>query len=139
MSKTLLEVKSSKSNLELANKHCLIYIIIRVGPSSSMNGIVRVLGLRLRNITNALERHKIANNSSIPLWSLSVKKRKIDGCTIDVKNVAIAWWASKIRVSPNKADVMRKRLEARMYDEKLMHFLMDIQIICTNALSFILF
>jgi len=110
MSKTLQKVKSSKSNLELTNKHCLIFSIIHVGPSSAMSGIVRVVGLHPRNIANALERHRIANNPSIPLWSLLVRNRKIDGCTIDVKNVAIAWWASKTRASPNKDDVMRKCL-----------------------------
>jgi hypothetical protein len=104
-----------------------------------ISGIVRVLGLHPRNIINALERCKIASNSSIPLWSLSVRKRKIDGCTIDVKNVAIAWWASETLVSPNKDDVMRKCLEDGMYDEKPTHFLMETQVMCTNTLSFILF
>ncbi len=99
MSKTLQEVKSSKSNLELANKHYLIFVTIHVGPSSSMSGIVRVIGLHPINIANALERHRIANNSSIPLFSLSIRKRKIGGCTIDVKNVVIAWWASDTHVT----------------------------------------
>jgi hypothetical protein len=110
MNKTLQDVKSSKSNLELVNKHCFISTIICVGPSFSMSGIVRILGLHPINIVNALKSHKITNNSSIPLWSLSVKKRKINGCTIDVKNVAIAWWASKTHVSPNKVNVMIKML-----------------------------
>jgi hypothetical protein len=47
MSKILQEVKSYESNLELANKHCLIFATIHVGPSSSTNGIVRVLGYTL--------------------------------------------------------------------------------------------
>jgi hypothetical protein len=139
MSKILQEVKSSKSNLELANKHCFIFATIHVGPSSSMSGIVKVLGLHPRNIANALERCKIASNSGIPLWSLLVRKRKIDDCTIDVKNVAIAWWASETRVSHNKDDVTRKCLETGMYDEKPTHFLMETQVMCTNTLSFILF
>jgi hypothetical protein len=104
-----------------------------------MSGIVRVASLHPKNIANALERHRIANNLGIPLWSLSIRNHKIDGCTIDVKNVAIAWWASKIRVSPNKDDVMRKCLEVGVYDEKPTHFLMEIQIMCTNTLSFMLF
>jgi hypothetical protein len=103
-----------------------------------MSGIIRVLGLHLRNIINALERHMITSNSCIPLWSLSIRKRKIDGCTIDVKNVTIAWWAFEIRVSPNNVDVMRKCLEVGVYDENPMHFLMEIQVMCINTLSFIL-
>jgi hypothetical protein len=58
MSKSLREVESSKSNLELANKRCLIFATIHVGPSFSMSGIVRVLGLHPRNIINAFERCK---------------------------------------------------------------------------------
>jgi hypothetical protein len=139
MSKILYKVKSSKSNLGLANKHCLIFATIQIGPSSLMNGIVRVLGLHPRNIANALERHKIASNLGIPLWSLSVRKCKIDGCTIDVKNVAIAWWASKTRVRFNKDDVTKKCLEVGVYDEKPTHFLMETQVMCRNTLSFILF
>ncbi len=66
-------------------------------------------------------------------------KRKIDGCTIDVKNVAIAWWAYETHVSLNKDDVMRKCLGAGVYDEKPTYFLMETQVMCTNTLSFILF
>jgi len=73
-----------------------------------MSGIVRVLGLHPINIANALERHKIANNLGIPLWSLLVRNHEIDGCTIDVKNVVIAWWDFKTHVSPNKDDMMKK-------------------------------
>jgi hypothetical protein len=42
-------------------------------------------------------------------------------------------------VSPNKDDVMKKCMDAGMYDEKPMHFLMEIQVMCTNILSFIMF
>jgi hypothetical protein len=104
-----------------------------------MSGIVRVLGLHPRNIANALERCRIASNSNIPLWSLLVRKIKSNGKIIDVKNAAIAWWAFETHVSLNKAHVMKKCLEAKVYDEKPTHFLMDIQVMCTNTLSFILF
>ncbi len=67
MSKSLQEVKSSKSNLELTNKHYLISTIIHVGFATS--GIVRVVGSHPINIVNALERHRIANNLGIPLWA----------------------------------------------------------------------
>jgi len=121
MSKTLQKVKSYKSNLELTNKHCVISTIIHVDPSFAMSGIVRVVGLHPRNIVNALERHRITNNPGIPLWPTLVKNCKIDGCTIDVKNVAIAQWASKTRVSCNKDNVMRKCLEVGMCDGMNLH------------------
>ncbi len=68
MSKTLHEVKSFKSNLELVNKHCFIFTTIHASPSSSMSGIARVIGLHPRNIVNALERCMVASNSGILLW-----------------------------------------------------------------------
>jgi hypothetical protein len=43
-----------------------------------MNGILRVLGLHPRNIANALERHKVTNNSSILFQSLLVRKHMIE-------------------------------------------------------------
>jgi hypothetical protein len=67
MNKTLHEIKSSKSNLELANKHCFIFATIHASPFFSMSGIARVLGLHPRNIVNALERRRVANNLNIPL------------------------------------------------------------------------
>jgi hypothetical protein len=86
-----------------------------------MSGIVRVVGLHLRNIVNALERHRITNNLGIPLWLALVRNCTIDDCTIDVKNVAIAQWASKIYVSCNKDNVMRKCLEVGMRDGMNLH------------------
>jgi hypothetical protein len=47
MNQTLQEVKSSKSNFELVNKHCFFFATIYVGLFSSMSGIVRILGLDL--------------------------------------------------------------------------------------------
>jgi hypothetical protein len=82
MSKTLQEVKSYKSNLELTNKHCVIFTIIHVGPSFATSGIVRVVGLHPINIVNALERHKITNNPGIPLWPALVMNCKIDGAQL---------------------------------------------------------
>jgi hypothetical protein len=63
----------------------------------------------------------------------------IAGCTINVKNAVIAWWAFETRVSLNKADVMRNHLEVGVYDDKPTHFLMETQVMCTSILSFIMF
>jgi hypothetical protein len=122
INKSIKEVRRSNSNVELASKHCLISASINVGPSSSVTRIARVLNIHPRNIFDAYERRRLISDLGIPLWSLSIKKNKIDGCTTVVKKAAICWWASNTRFSPNKFDVTRKHLEVGVYDEKPTHF-----------------
>jgi hypothetical protein len=42
-----------------------------------------------------------------------------------IRNIVVNWWAIKTRVSPNKNDVTKKRLEVGIFDEKPTHFLME--------------
>lgn len=93
VNKSIKEVIRSNSNVKLANKHCFISASIEVGPSSSMTKIVRVLCINPRNIFYAYERWKLISDLGIPLWSLSIRKNKIDECTNVVKKVVICWWA----------------------------------------------
>ncbi len=129
VNKSIKEVISSNSNVKLANKHCFISASIEVGPSSSMTRITRVLCINPRNIFYAYERWKLISDLDIPLWSFSIKKNKIDECTNVVKKVVICWWASDTWISPNKYNVTRKHLEARVYNEKPTHFLMETQVL----------
>jgi hypothetical protein len=58
---------------------------------------------------------------------LFIRRKKTNGLLDLLREVIIDWWTSKTRVSPNKIDVMFKRLEAMVYDEKPTHFLMETQ------------
>lgn len=111
INKSIKEVRRSNSNVELASKHCLISASINVGPSSSMTRIARVLSIYPRNIFYAYERWRLISDLGIPLWSLSIKKNKNDGCKIVVKKAAICQWASNTRISLNKSNVTRMHLE----------------------------
>jgi len=62
------------------------------------------------------------------LWTLSVRRKKMDGMTAKVKNVVLTWWVSETRVSPNKKDVTRKRIGPGVYDERPTHYLMETQV-----------
>ncbi len=86
-----------------------------------MRNIAKVLGVHPRNISITMQKHKITNDTSDVLCLLSIRKRKTDGCTIATKTIAIGWWASKTRMSPNKVDVTTQRLEAKVWDEKPTH------------------
>jgi hypothetical protein len=65
-----------------------------------------------------MQRHKITSDRGDALWSLSIIKRIIDG-----------WWVFKTRVNPNKAKVTTQHLEARVWDEKPTHYLMETYVL----------
>ncbi len=63
-----------------------------------------------------MQRCKITSDTSDALWSLSIRKIRVDGCTMGAKIVALAWWAFETWVSPNKPNVTRQCLEVGMWD-----------------------
>jgi hypothetical protein len=74
----------------LDSKHVIISATISAWPTSFMRNIAKVLGVHPWNISLAMQRHKITNDTCDALWSLSTRKRRIDGCTIITKIDAIA-------------------------------------------------
>jgi hypothetical protein len=64
-------------------------------------------------------------------------KKRTNGLPNLLKEAVIDWWTSKTHVSPNKSDVAHKILEAMVYDEKPMHFLMETQVwVCKHLFCF---
>ncbi len=61
--------------------------------------------------------------SGVALWRLLVTKKRTDGIMPKIRNSILRWWAQKTRVSPNKSELTKKRLELDIYDEKPTHFL----------------
>jgi hypothetical protein len=57
-----------------------------------------------------------------------MREKKPDGISIHMRNVALQWWVSETRVSPKKSNVIKKRLEVGVFDEKPTHFLMETQV-----------
>jgi hypothetical protein len=68
------------------------------------------------------------NDSGVPLWTFTLRKKRSDDFFPSTRNVIMNWWVAKTQVSLNKSDVTLKRLEARIYDEKPTHFLMDTKV-----------
>jgi hypothetical protein len=64
-------------------------------------------------------------DSGVPLWTLTLKKKRSDGILPSTRNVIVDWWAAKTRISPNKNDVICKKLKVGIFDEKPTHFLME--------------
>jgi hypothetical protein len=75
----------------------------------------------------------------VQCWTLSFRKQRCDKCTNDAKLVAISWWALETKVSPNKQDVTKQRLDVKIYDEKPTHYLLKTQIPLILAKRFVIY
>ncbi len=87
MSRSLEEIKYANSSAKLASKHAIILATINAGPTSFMKNIAKVLGVHPRNISITMQKHKITNDTSDVLCSLSIRKRRTNGCTITTKKL----------------------------------------------------
>jgi hypothetical protein len=65
------------------------------------------------------------NNSNGFLWSLSICKIRSDILASETKAIILSWWASKTHMSPNKKEVVRRRLAPKVYEEKPTQYLME--------------
>jgi hypothetical protein len=128
VSQSLGKIKQANSNVKLSSKHCILATNINAKPTSLMRYIARLLGAHHHIAFNAMERHKVFNDYCVVLWTFSFRKKRTNGCTNEDKVAAIAWWASKTCVSPNKRDVTRQHIEASVYDEKPTHYLMETHV-----------
>jgi hypothetical protein len=126
--KALDENWHSNSGVKLATKHAILIVDVNVHNSSSRRYIAKALGVHHRKILVDLSRRTIINDSGLALCSLFIKKKRTDRLPNLLKEAVIDWWTSETCVSPNKNNVVWKRLEVVVYDEKPMHFLMETQV-----------
>ncbi len=68
--------------------------------SSSVRGMVRLLGVHYRNVTAALSRRSPMCESGASLWKLSVRKKRTDDLLPSIWNLVVQWWVEETWVSP---------------------------------------
>ena len=59
---------------------------------------------------------------------LSVWKVRVDVLSTATKNAAVSWWISETRMSPNRKEVVRKRIGLGKYEEKPTQYLLETQV-----------
>jgi hypothetical protein len=89
MSRSLQKIKYANSYAKLASKHAIILATINVGTTSFMRNIAKVLGVHPQNISITMQKHKITSDTSDVLCSLSIRKRRTNGCTITTKKLLL--------------------------------------------------
>jgi len=127
--KALDENQGSNNSVKLAAKHVLLIVVISAHSSSSTKDVAKTLCVHHRNVSAVISRKKLINDNGFALWSLSMKKKRIDGLLELFRKAIIDWWTLETCVSPNKSDVTLRRLEAMVYDERPTHLLMETQVL----------
>jgi hypothetical protein len=68
--------------------------------SSSVRGMLRLLGVHDRNVTAALSRRSPMCETGASLWRLSVRKKRTDDLLRSIWNLVVQWWVEETWVIP---------------------------------------
>ncbi len=119
---SLLETRQCNYNIKIAAKHCILTVAINTWASFA-SGIAKVFGVHHTNVSTKITRRIIMCSNGALLWSLTMKKKIINGIPHSIWSLIVNWWVIKSWVSLNKSELTRKWLKVGIYDEKPTHFL----------------
>jgi hypothetical protein len=105
-------VKGSQSNDKLACKDALLEAAINTNvsrvPNFGVRSLSRLLGTKRINIYHALVKCQPHQALGASQFTLSHKKKRLDGVFMEDKASIVTWWLMETWVSPNKKDVTCK-------------------------------
>jgi hypothetical protein len=68
---------------------------------------------------------KLTNNSQ---WALITRRQCYDVLDATTVSCVLDWWSKDTWVSPNKLDAPKKLITLKVYEEHIMHMLMETQV-----------
>jgi len=107
-------VKNPYTNNMLARKGALFDAAVGSGVRG-VRALSRVLQTKTDNILRAVDRQQSRDDAASKFVPLQRSKR-LDGLTDGVKEIVRSFWHEHTRVSPNKKDIVRKRIGVRSYE-----------------------
>lgn len=119
-------VKNPYSNNLLARKGALLDAAV-VSGVSGVRALSRVLSIKADNISRAVSRQSSRSEATSKFVPL-VRAKRQDGLPELVKETIKTYWHEQTRVSPNKKDIVRKRIGVRLYESHPTHYLTDTQV-----------
>ena len=125
---TLSEVKTPHSNNELFLKRATVMACLNgaSGVDNQMSGrqVAKALGLHQRNVIAANVRLQLeADEGSFPLGSCHRQMHRTSIITTKIREIVFQFWSLETRISPNKKDVVRKRIGKCAYVLHPVHLL----------------
>jgi hypothetical protein len=102
--------------------------------NTSMRQTSLVTGIHRRNFQVGIVRWlTLEARVDRSLWALCGKSKRIDATPLNVRELVVDFWCLNSRVSPNRKDVVRKRIDGGVWETHATHHLMESQVHLTMA------
>jgi hypothetical protein len=132
LAQSLSKVKHSNSKVKLVTKHAILTAAVSSesgfgfgSGSVSQRQRARLLHIHPRNLTLATKQRIAMDSTTEFAWVLSVRKIRKDAISEAVKAIAIAWWLVQTQMSPNRNEVVSRRISACQYIVKPIQYLLE--------------
>ena len=102
----------------------------------SCTGVARLLGVDRRNIKRALVRRLQLDAHEDAFWINRKRTTRATQVTAEMKAQVIEWWTTESSISPNRKDIVRKRLSVNMWTEHPVHYLQVSQVSIEGTTAF---
>ena len=103
--------------------------------NTSMRQTSLLTGIHRRNFyVGIVRRLNLDARVDRSLWALCGKSKRIDATPSNVCELVVDFWCHNTRVSPNRKDVVRKRIGSGMWETHATHHLMESQVHLIMAL-----
>ena len=87
-----------------------------------------------RFVSNAIKRKERLQSLTNPLWTCEAQKTQLDTLSEATQGLVCSWWHSEMTVSPNKKDVVRKRVEVKVIKHPH-HYLQESQVMSQSLIN----
>lgn len=121
-------VKGVQSKEKLVVRGALLSAAVS-SEVSNVRAIARVLRTSTSNVKNAHTRRRSLEESGTSVWAAPQRRQRSDVLSEETVEAVRAWWTSETRVSPNKKEVVRKRVpSSTTVEEHATHYLLESQV-----------
>jgi hypothetical protein len=121
-------VKGVQSSDKLVVRGALLSAAVSTDVSD-FRAVAKVLKTSASNVKNARHRRCLLEDLGSSVWAVPRRRQRSDVLSEEVLDVVTHWWNVETRVSPNKKDVVRKRVSgSRTVEENAAHYLLESQV-----------
>ena len=126
------QIKGCHSRDDQRARNVIIPMVSSV--NTSMRQTMLLTGIHRRNLqVGIVRRLSLDAHVDRSLWALCGKSKRIDATPSSVCELIVEFWCLNSRVSPNRKDVVRKRIDSGMWETHATHHLMESQVHLTMS------
>ena len=126
------QIKGCHSKDDQRARNVIIPMVASVNTSMRQTSLLT--GIHRRNLqVGIVRRLSLDARVDRSLWALCGKSKRVDATPLNVCELIVEFWSLNSRVSPNRKDVVRKRIDSGMWETHATHHLMESQVHLTMS------